>query len=83
VTSITNEFTDSFPKVLVAEANRLRCESLLHALSALLDSLRNTDLAMFVPGAKGGTRTPTGVTRQILSLVRLPIPPLSPLESMT
>ena len=28
-------------------------------------------------GAKGGTRTPTGVTRQILSLVRLPIPPLS------
>ena len=28
-------------------------------------------------GAKGGTRTLTGVTRQILSLVRLPIPPLS------
>jgi hypothetical protein len=29
------------------------------------------------PDAKGGTRTPTPVRRQILSLVRLPIPPLS------
>ena len=29
-----------------------------------------------VSGAKGGTRTPT-VARQILSLVRLPVPPLS------
>ena len=28
-------------------------------------------------GAKGGTRTRTGVTRQNLNLVRLPIPPLS------
>ena len=29
------------------------------------------------PGAGGGSRTPTGVaTRQILSLVRLPVPPL-------
>ena len=28
-------------------------------------------------GAKAGTRTRTGVTRQNLNLVRLPIPPLS------
>lgn len=33
MTSITSESHDSFPKVLVAEANRLRCESLQHALS--------------------------------------------------
>ena len=33
--------------------------------------------AMFRFGARGGTRTPTALSHQILNLARLPVPPLS------
>src|SRR5262249_21078889 len=50
-----------------------------------LDTLDLHDLSPFPrprdgmhgPRARGGTRTPTGEAREILSLVRLPVPPLS------
>jgi hypothetical protein len=50
---------------------------IISSVQPLLIASVHAGLSLQIVGAKGGTRTPTGVTRQILSLVRLPIPPLS------